>query len=373
MPPHELNHYLVESKTDIRFKPIDYLVMGNEAADLDSMASAIAYAYLMAARKKNKTIVPVMPILRADFKLRSEAVYVFGQAGIDLNSLVFLDDMDFKEVMKRVTGLVLVDHNKLSALCETHGDKVAIILDHHKDENLYPHAARKVIEPVGSTATLVGEDLIARQPDLIDDHLALLLCGTILLDTVNLDPEAGRTTPRDRKIAGILMKSCPLEQNDYFDQVQKSKFDTGGLGTLDLLRKDYKEFHFNEIRCGIASVLFPMTQWGKKDGELCLGFESYVQRRSLDLLLSMNAYTDQGFTRDLAVYCKDVCLHEKIIGFLQEKGLDLTVFSLEDQKPCLDGKISFYRQGNLSISRKKLSPLLDDYFTAFGPRPVRVP
>ncbi len=78
MVRHELNQYLLESKTDINYKSIDHLVMGNEAADLDSMASAIAYAYLMAAKESDKTIVPVMPIPRADFKPRTEAVYVFG-------------------------------------------------------------------------------------------------------------------------------------------------------------------------------------------------------------------------------------------------------------------------------------------------------
>ncbi len=364
MTHHTLNQYLIESKTDINYKSIDYLVMGNEAADLDSMASAIAYAYLMAARQSDKTIVPVMPILRADFKLRTEAVYVFSQAGINLNNLVFLDDMNVEEVVKRVTGLVLVDHNKLSGSWDQYGDKVVVILDHHRDENLYPHAGKKVIETVGSTTTLVGEELIRLHPNLIDEPLALLLCGTILLDTVNLDPAAGRVTPKDEEIAGILMKSCPLGQDTYFNKVQEAKFNTAELGTFDLLRKDYKEFKFAETPCGIASVLLSLIQWGEKDAELCLGFESYAQRRHLDLFFSMNAYTNPGFNRDLAVYCKEIQLHDKIIKFLQEKGLELTPVSLGDQKTCLEGKISFYRQGNLGISRKKLSPLLDDYFTS---------
>ena len=363
MSPHALNRYLIESKTDINYKSIDYLVMGNEAADLDSMASAIAYAYLLAATESDKTIVPVMPILRTDFKLRTEAVYVFDQAGINFKNLIFMDDMDFETVVERVTGLVLVDHNKLSGSLNQYGDKVAIILDHHRNENLYPHAVKKVIEPVGSTATLVGEELITHCPDFVDTHLALLLCGTILLDTVNLDPAAGRVTPRDEKIAAVLMKSCPLGQAEYFDKVQQAKFNTADLGTFDLLRKDYKEFKFSKIFCGIASALLPLVQWGAKDTELCLGFESYAHRRNLDLLLSMNAYTDTGFSRDLAIYCKDTDRHDKLIGFLQEKGLDLTPASLRDQKPCLEGKISFHRQGNLAISRKKLSPLLNEYFT----------
>ncbi|MCG8687737.1 MAG: pyrophosphatase, partial [Desulfobacterales bacterium] len=66
MSAHALNQFLVESKTNINYKPVDYLVMGSEAADLDSMASALAYAFLLAAREKNKAVVPIMPILRAD-------------------------------------------------------------------------------------------------------------------------------------------------------------------------------------------------------------------------------------------------------------------------------------------------------------------
>lgn len=362
MPGHELNRYLKASKTDIHHKSIDYLVMGNEACDLDSMASAIGYAYLLAATKNDKTIVPVMPILRRDFKLRTEAVYVFGQAGIDVANLIFLDDMDVESVLKRVVGLVLVDHNQLSGVWTAYGNKVAIILDHHKNEHLYPHAAQKVIAPVGSTATLVGEQWITHCPDLVDGHLALLLWGTLLLDTVNLEPNACRVTPRDEKMAAIFMKLCPLEQAHYFEKIQKAKFNTADLGTVDLLRKDYKQFKSGKISWGIASVLLPLAQWGEKDRKLCLGFETHANRRNLDLIVSMNAHTDSGFCREMAIYCKKEGFHDPLIEFLQSKQLDLTPICLANQSPCLEGKISFHRQGNLNISRKRFAPLLADYF-----------
>jgi len=326
------------------------------------MASAIGYAYLLAATKRDKTIVPVMPIPRGDFSLRTEAVYVFDQAGIDVANLIFWDDMDFESVLKRVVGLVLVDHNQLSGGMSPHGNKVAIILDHHKNENLYPHAAQKLIAPVGSTATLVGEQWITHCPDLIDAHLALLLWGTILLDTVNLDTSACRVTPRDEKMAAILMKSCSLGQAQYFKKIQKAKFNTADLGTFDLLRKDYKQFQAGKISWGIASALLPLAQWGEKDTKLCQGFEAHAHCRNLDLLVSMNAYTDKGFSREIAIYCKETGLHDPLIEFLQGKNLDLTPIRLGNQSPCLEGKISFHRQGNREISRKKLAPWLADYF-----------
>ncbi|MCP4719137.1 MAG: DHH family phosphoesterase, partial [Desulfobacteraceae bacterium] len=309
---HELNKYLLESKTHTNCKPIDQIVMGNEAADLDSMASSIVYAYFLNTLDKD-SVVPIIPIPRADFKLRTEAVYVFEQAGIDLNYLIFMDDVNFEKIMKDDTRLVLVDHNRLSTLYKPYGERVCLILDHHRDEGLYPNVHR-VIEPVGSTATLVGEELInhnarLHNSDPIDENIAVLLCGTILLDTVNLSPKAQRATPRDEKIVTILLESCPLDRDGYFKKIQEEKFNTSNLNTFDLLRKDYKKFEFGQIRCGIASTLLPLVKWGKNDNALCPVFESYAQKRSLDLLLSMNAYIDPGFNRDLAVFAKDEKLH----------------------------------------------------------------
>lgn len=358
-----LNQYLIDSKTDINHKAVDLLVMGNEASDLDSMASSIAFAYITAANEKDKTIVPVMPIIKADFKLRTEVVYVFEQAGINPDNIIFMDEIDIERLLDRTTGLALMDHNKLSKGFEGHGHKVSVILDHHKDEALYPHARKRIIEPVGSTATLVGELLSEDSSGLADTHLAMLLTGTILLDTVNLDPGAGRVTPKDEAVAKILMKTCSFEQDHYFQAVRKAKFNTADLSTFDLLRKDYKEFKFGSIRCGIASALLPMVQWGERDGKLGLGFESYVQQRHLDILISMNAYTTPGFSRDLAVYCTDPAIHDKLVDFLGKNGLELETLCLESPKTCLQGKISFHIQKNLEISRKKLSPMLDGYFT----------
>ena len=192
-----LNAYLVDARTDIKYKSVHQLVMGNEAADLDSMASAVAYAYLLNSLSLDKTIVPLLPIPRADFKLRTEAVYVFNQAGVDVDALIFLDDVDFDALMENTQELVLVDHNKLASRFGGYGDKLSMILDHHADEGLYDQAREKIIEGVGSTATLVGEKIKALSPALLDENLAVLLYGTILLDTVNLAEDAGRVTPKD--------------------------------------------------------------------------------------------------------------------------------------------------------------------------------
>jgi exopolyphosphatase len=358
-----LNSYLAETKNNITQYGSKQIVIGNEAADLDSMVSSICHAYYLACKNRaiDHYVAPIMPVPREDFKLRPEAVYVFAKANIMLNDVLFFDEVDFPELMKGDTKLVLVDHNKLAVSLETYGDKVVGIIDHHKDEELYSHAPIKVIEPVGSTATLVGEELISTASDLVDINIAMLLIGTILLDTVNLDTEAGRVTPKDVRIVAELLKKFPIDQSEYFEYIQREKFNVSNLTTTDLLRKDYKEWHWGTVSCGIASVLLPVEQWGEKDNRLCQKFAAYAETRSLDILLAMNAYKNPDFKRDIVLFCREAAVHDDVVTFLQQQGLELREREMKDQETCTFGKISYYSQGNFGISRKKLQPMLDQF------------
>ena len=63
----------------------------------------------------------------------------------------------------------------------------------------------------------MAEKLLAL--DLIDGQMSGLLLGTILLDTVNLDPRAGRATDRDRDIVKQLQEKFPLALNELYRSV----------------------------------------------------------------------------------------------------------------------------------------------------------
>ena len=93
---------------------------------------------------------------------------------------------------------------------------------------------------VGSCCTLVTETILKDSPDFLtsDSALVPLLLGTILLDTVNLAEQAGRTTPKDMEIVQRLHALRPhLDLNVIFGNLQKAKFDVSSLSTVDLLRK----------------------------------------------------------------------------------------------------------------------------------------
>ena len=346
----------VERGTATRF------VIGNESADLDSMAAAVAYAW-HAGRRASDTGAPVVPLVnvpRADFKLRTEAVFLFSRAGIDPELLTFIDEIDLDALAARgALQLTLVDHNSLAASQGGLSGAVEGIVDHHKDEGGFPGADPRIIEPVGSSCTLVAEALLREQPDAVEPGLAELLLGTILLDTVNLDPAAGRVTAKDEEIAGRLQAIGGVEPRELFDRLQFEKFNVAALDTPDLLRKDYKQYQMGAVRCGMSSVLLPIVQWLDKDPDLATSLADYAAKNGLGLLLVMNAYTDPEFRRELVVWAADAGLRERVLGFLGASELGLV--PIADPRASAAPEVAMFAQANAAYSRKKLQPLVQQF------------
>jgi exopolyphosphatase len=120
---------------------------------------------------------------------------------------------------------------------------VSEVVDHHVDEHTYPGLARTRIELVGSCSSLVADEILHAEPAGMDTDLASLLLSAVLIDTVNLDPAAGRATDLDRRIAGQLRSACPaLDSDALYGRVLAAKTDIARLSTFDLLRRDSKAF-----------------------------------------------------------------------------------------------------------------------------------
>ena len=140
------------------------VVMGNEAADADSIVSSLCLAYFLqmtrvsssssttADTEQEMQYVPVLPLARAEMKLRPETLLLLRLAKLgDIRSdLVHIDELDLikaaggsegeegGEGSGPLAGIVLVDHNKL---CEAYhkklGKLVEEIVDHHEDQWFY--------------------------------------------------------------------------------------------------------------------------------------------------------------------------------------------------------------------------------------------
>lgn len=361
-----VNSYLIDLKNKIEGNLTFHCVMGNEASDLDSMASSVAYAYFLyrTKQKAGELYLPLINIPRADFKLRTEAVYLFEKTGINIENLIYIDQISLADMRDRGSlKLTLIDHNKLASSQEKFQDSVEEIVDHHKDEGLYSPTEGRTVEPVGSAATLVAEKMINLDAASLDPVIAELLLGAILLDTVNLDEQAQRVTPKDEAVARRLFEIAGVDQNELFNKLQAEKFNTSALDTPDLLRKDYKEWQMGAVKVGISSVLLPVKEWLNKDPDIVEEFSKYAQSRELDILLAMNAYTEPEFKRELVVFSADDQLKEKTVSFLLNSKIGLETIDAELVRGT-EKNIAFFCQGDLSKPRKKLQPLLNKYFSS---------
>ena len=365
----KLNIYLKQARVNVDAGDAGAIVIGNEAADLDSMVSAILYGQLASACRAPDAplVVPVINCPRRDFVLRTEAVYLFGALGVDVDALLFVDEIDLEALYR--TGrlhLTLVDHNILAADQEQYADAVDAIIDHHADGGFCPQASPRTIEPVGSDATLVAEAMLRDRPDLIDAGSAMLLLGTILLDTVNLDPAAKRVTAKDKDMAARLGEVAGSNADDLFATLQAEKFNVSALGTGDMLRKDYKAWDTPSGTYGMSTVLTSLEDWIAKDPGLVAGLNTFLRSRGLVCLLAMMAYTNArgDFCRELAVYVPDSVLAADLTATLEASDLRLTRIRLADLKD--PEQVMLFTQQNTSMSRKKLQPLLHQFFSDRG-------
>ena len=261
------------------------LVLGNEAADLDSVACAVSLAYSLHLANDDETraYAPVVCVPREDFPLRADARWLLDHVGIDVDALTFDGEISFSAFARTTTNddddddalrLVLVDHNAVasSSAYAAFADAVDAVVDHHDDEKKYPAACDAVIVPTGSCATLVaealvepsgtatrvsfetaarlfpkkktGEDSDARRLRVGDPRAALLLAA-VLLDTQNLNASATRVHARDVAIVPILASLAGTgDVGAFHDELKRRRFDQSGLSPRDLLRRDYKQWRF---------------------------------------------------------------------------------------------------------------------------------
>jgi inorganic pyrophosphatase/exopolyphosphatase len=170
------------------------LVLGNESADLDSVACALVYAFFLSTHNHHHhhhhhhpqsaitqplggggsattrasaasptfITVPIVNTPRADLPLRTDVKWMLDRARVDWTHLFFCDDEDVARLRNSgpgpcpvVESVVLVDHNRVTAGWERVSELVDAIIDHHEDRGDHPRASR-TIRPSGSCASLIA-------------------------------------------------------------------------------------------------------------------------------------------------------------------------------------------------------------------------
>ncbi|TFY76065.1 hypothetical protein EWM64_g7946 [Hericium alpestre] len=252
-----LSHFLQLQKVNY-LKAVDQgqakqwtVVMGNEAGDLDSLASAIAYAWYATNTRKSLT-VPLIQSPHADLPLRAENLHTLALAGIDPGrDLLCLDDAPFLPLPS--DKFALVDHNTLNPRFAHPGARVIAVIDHHADEGNHIDTAdpRIVAVPTGSCASLVAP-LLRDAPDT-PSELATLLLAAICIDTDGLKL-GGKAEQADRDAVALLLPRSTLAQQQPSSPTRSTTFATAAEPALQRLtaelqaKKSMMRLSWGEVR-----------------------------------------------------------------------------------------------------------------------------
>eukprot|EP01061_Rhynchopus_euleeides_P010753 TRINITY_DN20328_c0_g1_i1.p1 TRINITY_DN20328_c0_g1~~TRINITY_DN20328_c0_g1_i1.p1 ORF type:complete len:407 (+),score=153.24 TRINITY_DN20328_c0_g1_i1:151-1221(+) len=354
---------------------------------MDSVISSLVYA-LYLNEVKGEPAVPVLNVAREDLPLRTETFYLLGKLGIATDSLTFYPEV--ADTLRAGSGaVILVDHCALIKAQDFLAPRVSEVVDHHADAGLYVEQCQqrgRLVRVVGSTCSLVALLLCgATHADLQQDappalqpiasavskEVATLLLGTTLIDTMNNNPEMKKSTPLDvtaaERMAELAFGSTDAAANvaegtRLYDELVEKKYDTSLLTIPQSLRKDYKSFEMGEKQVGMASIVEGIDSLAAK-GDLEAEMLRFVSSNGLHLLILMAlTRTPEGSVeRSLALLPRD----EPLLEALQspEEGSLGALLKLQPLgSPPYPKSIPVFKQGNVEISRKLLSPQLVKFF-----------
>ncbi|EIE80335.1 hypothetical protein G6F46_008861 [Rhizopus delemar] len=333
-----LNEFLNQLHNSLSKKP-RVIVSGNDSADLDSIISSLLFAYFSHQQDPDKIYIPVVKVPRNDLELRPELKYVFEQVGLDYHQLVCLEEIP------KMGELVLIDHNHAT---EPFQDwPIVGVLDHHVDEGLYKTIALRRIEMVGSCVSLVLDHF----PHVsLDTTVARLAAAPLLVDTVNLRWELGRTKELDVHTLDRL-KPAAGDLEGYFEAIEKVKSQVDKMSTTHILRRDYKQFQVGPYRIGTSAVTWHFQGWFEREKgsePITATALAFAKERDLDLEIIFTAF-DHGqgnYKRQLAVFILNDDLLPLKKAIEESKEIQLA--------PIIEG--CYYEQGNVRMSRKQVWP-----------------
>ncbi|XP_028985405.1 exopolyphosphatase PRUNE1 [Betta splendens] len=339
-----------------------HVVMGNEACDMDSMVSAVAYAYFLSKTAQSDALtVPVLNIARSDLPLRSDNMFLLQQSGLSPDLLLFRDQLDLKALQRSSRlQLTLVDHNVLPSSDSDLEGAVVEVIDHHLQEREPTSSCPVTIEMVGSCATLVTEHILQKAPQILDQQLAQLLYATLVLDCVNMAPSAGKVTPKDSLYAAALETRFPdlPPRGALFQALQNAKFNVSGLNTEQMLLKDMKVVS-GSLNLAV-SVLYITLEEFLQRAALEAELSEFCEKHGFNLLLLMTiSFTESKEPiRELAVFSLSTTCREQVSLYLEQaRNPPLNLCPISSPHT----HITAYHQGNALASRKKVLPIVKDF------------
>ncbi|KAG6011564.1 hypothetical protein E4U43_008238 [Claviceps pusilla] len=355
-----------------RPKPLTFVV-GNESADLDSLCSAIVYAFIRTNSAPHTLHIPLSNLPRADLALRTEMTAVLHHVALTPSHLLTLSDLsDLPDLQPQDTRWVLVDHNSPTGPLKRFASQITGCVDHHVDEAFVGTDAQpRVVEPCGSCMSLIVDECrpaweqLHEQTDPAEhDKLVKLALAPILLDTTNLTATS-KVRPKDTRAAAFLQRQLrdpDFVPTQYYDMINAVKEDISGLSFRDIFRKDYKEWEESGLTLGVSCVVQGfeyLLEKAQSEHVLLDELSSWSHDRKLDVTAVMTTSHPGGrFHRQLLVWGLNDKGRQAVRAF---KDVATDTLRLEPWRGgSLDGgeERFAWAQWELAASRKQVAPLL---------------
>ncbi len=280
-----------------------------------------------------------------------------------------------------------MDHNRVSgpaACIKGMADSVVRILDHHADEESHSECMneQRLIaydminnKPrVGSTCSLVGDELLKTEGFSSDEVACTALLAVICLDTGNMSPIEGRGTPWDAAVVKGLENEVPILQSkraELFASMRDYKYDIAfwnSLSSWDCLQFDFKTYNTQEnatnrkLSLGISSILTTETSFLNKL-KAKESLHNFSASHGLDVLMVNSFVLAPEARRTLLVYAPPpggMELAHAVSQHLINKGpsLKLKVESKETIDGSVGGGIITMLQQAPHLSRRIVSSIL---------------
>lgn len=361
-------------------------VTGNQSADMDSVVSAITYAYFYNQKfPHEQPFLPLVNITRDELRLRRDIVLLLKSHEITKDEIFFLDDL--KQLTSSNTTkleVALVDHcglqgELLHELYDQNRLKVVSIIDHHADENFAPDAQPRVIHTNGSCSSLVFNYWNAQLGGIAETEVVSLLLGPLLIDTSNMTQkvEAGDIEAFEKYKAILagqpqILAAGATSIDSLYSILKTAKKDLDGFAFFDILRKDYKQFKFaaktgGHITIGFSSLGKSISWVLKKFSvqEVVLTLDTMVETFHLDTAVITTSYTKKENNE----YTREFCFHPKnnrlknLAAYAEPLKLDQNIYN----KDLVDSVVAevnksrpfhVYNQANIHASRKQVVPIV---------------
>ena len=249
------------------------LVVGHKNPDTDAIASALAMADL--ERQQGRAALAI-----AQGPPNPETAFVLQRCNLQAPPV--------RTSLARHPAL-LVDHSDaLLAPDDLDPSQLVGIVDHHKLGGLQSDAPLRVmIEPVGSTATLVTE-LYQKAARPIPRPLACGLLAAVLSDTRSF--QSPTSTAQDRRAAEVLAPLAGIRDPRAFGATMLQAYGRAmaARSDLELITTDFKLFTMGSQRVGVSQIEAPTIAFVlERRQSLLAAMEAERQRLGLHSLLLM--------------------------------------------------------------------------------------